>query len=129
MWGRVGVAVFSENWFVSSGSSLLLSWNVAHNGTYRPVRLVICKTALPLLSCPAVESCGRKSLLRTQSLKVVPLKPGVGKYIATRAILTAWDFCLANFYSSGPFTCIFSKNLSRVFHVLAVANTGSCVGP
>ena len=29
----------------------------------------------------------------------------------------------------GPFTCIFFQNLSRVFPVLAVGNTGSCVGP
>ena len=47
-------------------------------------------------------------LLRTQGLKVLPLKPGVGQYIATYT-LTARDFFLANFYLSGPFTCIFSK--------------------
>ena len=41
---------------------------------------------------------------------------------------TAMDFFLANFYPSGPFTCIFQK-LSRVFPVLTVANTSSCVGP
>ena len=34
----------------------------------------------------------------------------------------------ANFYPSGPFTCIFSKFLPT-FPVLAVANTGSSVGP
>ena len=33
------------------------------------------------------------------------------------------------FYSSGQFTCIFSKKTSRFFPVLAVANTGFCVGP
>ena len=60
-------------------------------------------------------------LLRTQSLKVLPLKPGVGQYIAINATLTISDFFLANFYPSGPFTCM--------FHVLAVANSGSCVGP
>ena len=41
---------------------------------------------------------------------------------------TAQDFFLANFYAPGLFTCIF-PNPSRVFPVLAVANTGSCVGP
>ena len=76
------------------------------------------------LRTQTLNSC----LFRTHSVKVLPLKPGVGKYIATRAILTAWDFCLANFYSSGPFTCIFSKNLSRVFHVLATPNTGKNSG-
>ena len=70
----------------------------------------------------------KSHLLRTKSLKVLPLKPGVGEYIAIHATLTARDFFLAYFYPSGPFTCIFSKT-SRFFPVLAVANTGSCVGP
>ena len=45
--------------------------------------------------------------LRAQSLKVLPLKPGIGQYIAMHATFTARDFFLANFYPSGPFTCIF----------------------
>ena len=61
-------------------------------------------------------------LVRTQSLNVLPLKPGVGQYIAIRATLTARDFFLAYFYPSGPFTCIFPKPLP-IFPVLAVANT------
>ena len=65
--------------------------------------------------------------MRTQNLKVLPLKPEVGQHIAMHAILTVGDFFLANFYPSGPFTCIFSKT-SQVFPVLAVDNTGSCVG-
>ena len=48
-------------------------------------------------------------LVRTQSLNVLPLKPGVGQYIATHATLTASDFFLAYFNPFGPFTCIFSK--------------------
>ena len=44
-------------------------------------------------------------LMRTQSLKVLPIKSGVGQYIAMRATLTARDFFLANFYPSGPSTC------------------------
>ena len=64
--------------------------------------------------------------MRTQSLKALPLKPGVGQYIAMHATLTARDFYLANFYLSGPF---FFQNLSRVFPVLAVANTGTSVDP
>ena len=66
--------------------------------------------------------------MRTQSLKVLPLKPGVGQYIAMHAMLTARNFFLANAYPSGPFTCIFFQNISKVFPVLAVANTGSCIG-
>ena len=46
----------------------------------------------------------KSHLLRTQSLKVLPLKPGVYQYIAIHATLTARDFFLANFYPSGPFT-------------------------
>ena len=69
----------------------------------------------------------KSHLLRTQSLKVLALKPGVRQYIAIYATLTARNFFLANFYPSDPFTCIFSKT-SPVFPVLAVANTGSSIG-
>ena len=51
----------------------------------------------------------RSHLLRTQSSKILPLKPGVGQHIATHATLTAGNFILANFYPPGPFTCIFPK--------------------
>ena len=50
----------------------------------------------------------KSHLLRTQSLKVLPLKPEVGQCIAIHVTLTARDFFLANFYPSGPFACIFS---------------------
>ena len=68
-------------------------------------------------------------LVRTQSSNVLLLKRGVGQYIAIHAALSARDFFLADFYPSGPFTCIFSKTSPDFFPVLAVANTGSCVGP
>ena len=58
-----------------------------------------------------------------------PLKSGVGQYKAIHATLTARNFFFAYFYPSGPFTCIFFQNLSQFCPVLAVANTGSCVGP
>ena len=54
-------------------------------------------------------------LLRTQSLKMFPLKPGVGQYTTTHATLTARDFFLAYFYRSGPFICIFSKTFPKLF--------------
>ena len=60
-------------------------------------------------------------------LNVLPLKPGVGQHIAIHATLTDRDFFLTYFYVSGPFTCTFSK-ASPDFPVLAVTNTGSCVG-
>ena len=71
----------------------------------------------------------KSHLLRTQSLKVLPLKPGVGQYIAIHAMLTAREFFLASFYPSSPFTSIFSKTSFYFFSVLAVAKTGSCTGP
>ena len=64
----------------------------------------------------------KSRLVRTQSLNVLPLKPGVGQYIAIYATLTARDFFCAYFYPSGPFTCIFSKPLP-IFPVMSVANT------
>ena len=71
----------------------------------------------------------KSHLVRTQSLNVLPLKSGVGQYfIAIHATLTARNFFLAYFFPSGPFTCIFSKTSPDFVLVLAVANTGSCVG-
>ena len=46
-------------------------------------------------------------LLTTQNSKIPPLKPGALPYIAMHATPTARNFFLANFYSSGPFTCLF----------------------
>ena len=66
-------------------------------------------------------------LRRTQRSKVLPFKPGAGLQIAMHATPAAKNVFLANFYPSGPFTCIFPKPL-QIFPVLAVANTGSCVG-
>ena len=60
----------------------------------------------------------KSHMVRTRSLNVLPLKPGVDHYIVIRATLTAKDFFLAYFYPSGPFTYIFSKT-SLIF---------SCVG-
>ena len=72
----------------------------------------------------------KSHLVRTGSLNVLPLKPGVCQYIAMHATLTARDFFFAYFYPSSPFTCIFFlQNHSRFFPVLAVAVAGSCVGP
>ena len=60
----------------------------------------------------------KSKLVRTLSLNVLPLKPGVGQYTAIHATPTARDFFRANFYSSGPFTRMFSKTSPDV----------SCVG-
>ena len=42
---------------------------------------------------------------------------------------TCYTYFLAYVYLSSPFTCILFKTSANFFHVLAVANTGSCVGP
>ena len=65
----------------------------------------------------------KSHLVRTQSLNVLPFKPGVGQYIAIHATLTARDFFLAYLYTSVPFTSILSKTSPEIFPVLAVANT------
>ena len=54
-------------------------------------------------------------LLRSQSLKVLSIKPGVGQCISIHAMLTTRDLYLANFYPSGPFACIFSKTSPEFF--------------
>ena len=63
----------------------------------------------------------KSHLVRTQSLNVLPLKLGVGQYIAINATLTARNIFLAYFYPSRPFTCIFLKPLP-ISPVLVVAN-------
>ena len=65
----------------------------------------------------------KSHLVRTQSLNELPLKPRVGQHTAIHATLAARDFFLAYFYTSRPFTCIFSKTSPKIFPVLAVANT------
>ena len=47
-------------------------------------------------------------LWRIHSLKVLPLKPGVGQNIAMYVSSTARDFFLELIYLPGPFTFIFS---------------------
>ena len=68
-------------------------------------------------------------LRRTQSPNVLPLKPGVGQKKAPHASSTAMDFFLELISTLPVYSLVFFTNLSRVFYVLAVANTGSFVGP
>ena len=70
----------------------------------------------------------KSHLMKTQSLNVLPFKPGVGQYIAIHATLTAREFFLAYFYPSSPVTCIFYKPL-RLFLCWLWLTHGSCVGP
>ena len=54
-----------------------------------------------------------------KELKDSPFKAWSWSLYSMHATLTARDFLLANFYPSGPFTCIFSSKLLPSF---------SCVG-
>ena len=65
----------------------------------------------------------KSHLVRTHSLSVLLLKPGVGQYVAIHATLTARDFFLPYFYPSGPLTCILFPKLRPISPVFAVANT------
>ena len=57
----------------------------------------------------------KSHLVRTRSLNVLPVKPGVGQYLAIHDTLTARHFFRVYFYPSGPFTCIFSKTSPDFF--------------
>ena len=63
-----------------------------------------------------------------ECLNFLLLKRGIGQHIVIHATLTSRDFFLAYFYLLVHSSAFF-QNLSRFFPVLAVANTGSCVGP
>ena len=66
----------------------------------------------------------KSHLVRAQSLNFLPLKPGVGQYIAIHATLTARDFFFAClFLHFRSIRLHFFQNLSRFFPVLAVTNT------
>ena len=69
----------------------------------------------------------KSHLVRTQSLNILSLKPGVGQYIAIPATFTSRDFFLAYLYPSGPFSCIFFQNLSRFLLYWLWLTHGSCV--
>ena len=74
--------------------------------------LTFFKLSFPYRDSRSVELRTQKlksHLMRTQSLNVLPLKPGEGQYIAIHATLTAGEFFLANFYPSGSFMWILSR--------------------
>ena len=71
----------------------------------------------------------KSHLVRTQSLNVLHLKPGVCQHIAIHGTLTARYFFLVYFFTSGPFTCILSKTPPDFFLCLLWLTLGSCKGP
>ena len=62
-------------------------------------------------------------LVRTQSLNVLPLKPGVGQYIAIHATLTSRDFSSLLISTLPVHSPAFIPKPFPIFPVLAVANT------
>ena len=77
---------------------------------YFEILFGIYQSFAPLLPQWGAADAGIKvPSVENTELKVLPLKPGVGQYIAIHATLTARDFFLANFYPSSPFIYIFSK--------------------
>ena len=76
----------------------------------------------------AADAEVKSHLVRTQSLNVLPFKPGVGQYIAIHAALTARDFFLAYFYLLVHSPAFF-PNLSQFFLCSLLLTHGSCVGP
>ena len=70
----------------------------------------------------------KSHLVRTQSLNILPLRPGVGQYVAIHATLTARDFFLVYFTLQVHSPALFPKPLPIV-PVLAVASTGLLCRP
>ena len=129
LWWRFDTLVMPRDraWTVSWGTSLKflagLAWKEAGLPVFCSVTNVMASSSSRLPRSGELRTQKLKSrLVRTQNLNVLPLKPGLGQYVAIHATLTARDFFLAYFYPSGPFTSIFLP-------VLALANTGPCVGP
>ena len=110
-----------------------------YNRVWSPEPVVVAEYLRRLKSTQGRTTSGNRSgelrtkklkshLLWTRNLKFLPLKPGVGQYIAIHPTPTARDSSLL--ISTHPVHLpAFFQNLSRVFPVLAVANTGFCVGP
>ena len=114
-----------------SSEFIIFPWSVFTLGKKNCQNVELVEDCQPRLNSvsadvdPAVGSCGRKKikshLVRTQSLNVLPLKPGVGQYIATPAMLTAREFFLISTLLVHSLA-FFPKPLP-IFPVLAVANT------
>ena len=120
----------NQTWY---GGCIIMSWNVKQlfllSSRWRPQ----WKSKYDCFYVPskplqrgAADAKLKSHLVRTQSLIILPLRPGVGLYMAIHATLTARDF-ISTLLVHSP--CIFSKTSPNFFPVLAVANTGSCVGP
>ena len=91
---------------------------------YKSICLSLCCYVLMPRSGELRTQKLKSHLVRTQSLNVLPLKPGVGQYIAIHATLTAREFFLSClFLHFWSIHLHFFQNLSRFFPVLAVANT------
>ena len=105
----------------------------SHFANFPMLFLVILSVSVNLsVSQFFVLSCSLRNLkshlVRTQSLNVLPLKPGVGQHIAIYATLTARDFFLAYFHPSDPHLHFF-KNPFKFFLCWLWLTHGSCASP
>ena len=69
--------------------SVSMTLSTVFHSINSPDNLPLSHSVLPVLILPC--------LVVSQSLNVLPLKPGVGQYIAMHATLTARDFFRADF--------------------------------
>ena len=90
--------------------------------SYRWIELLAPKPFFPQWGAAVAEI--KVPSVENTELKGSPFKAWSRSVCSLHATLTARDFYLVHFYSSGPFTCIFPQKPP----VLAVANTGSFIG-
>ena len=97
---------------------------------------IMCTLPWVALACPRSGEPRTQKLKshleRTHSLNILLLKPGVGQYIAIHATLTATvpgisSLLISTLPVHSP--AFLRKPLAIFFLVLAVVNTGSCIGP
>ena len=112
--------LIAANIFVTNDRVPLIILRVSfavHQAVFRSVAMLLPRSG-------EIRTQKLKShLVKTQSLNVLPLKPGVGQFIAIHNTLTARDFSsllISTLPVHSP--AFFPKPLS-IFPVLAVANT------
>ena len=129
---------FEERALGSSESSKREDFNFCVHGTHGSRRQVVCSVCLPerhqLTSSHSEELRTQKlksHLVRTQSLNVLSLKPGVGHIYIQPYILRLLKGISSLLISTLPVhsPALCSKPLSRFFLCWLRLTHGSCVGP
>ena len=119
-----------KTWTTACMEFYFLSWWLSREDSWcislpnKKLNIVLFFGGFVCLFAPqwgAAEQKLKFHLVRTQSLNVLPLKPGVGQYIATHTTLTARDFFLISTLPVHS-PAFFPKPI-LIFPVLAMANT------